>query len=207
MGSDKGKEFVKQLVAQLCNACGIEHKVTSAYHPQANGHTEKFNDTLINMLKKLAEENPDDWEKWLPFVLLAYRTRVHTTTGHTPFELMFGRTMNEFDDYSFTQDQKQREFVMNNDHANKPIINGISKSTISYEENRKVKSWQTREALNKSEKNSIKGRSKSPVFWKTPNADTKKIWRKFKNSRSRSHSRSPSAAYGIRDKNKLKAVN
>ena len=47
MGSDKGKEFVNQLVTQLCNACGIEHKVTSAYHPQANGHTEKFNDTLI----------------------------------------------------------------------------------------------------------------------------------------------------------------
>jgi len=56
------------------------------------------------MLKKHAEDNPDDWDKWLPFVLLAYRTRVHTTIGHTPFELMFGRTMNEFDDYSFTQD-------------------------------------------------------------------------------------------------------
>jgi transposase InsO family protein len=111
MGSDKGKEFVNQLVTQLCNACGIEHKVTSAYHPQANGHTEKFNDTLINMLKKHAEENPDDWDKWLPFVLLAYRTRVHTTTGHTPFELMFGRTMNEFDDYSFTQDPVNERII------------------------------------------------------------------------------------------------
>ena len=111
MGSDKGKEFVNQLVTQLCNACGIEHKVTSAYHPQANGHTEKFNDTLINMLKKHAEENPDNWDKWLPFVLLAYRTRVHTTTGHTPFELMFGRTMNEFDDYSFTQDPVNERII------------------------------------------------------------------------------------------------
>jgi hypothetical protein len=42
-------------VTQLCNACGIEHKVTSAYHTQANGHTENFNDTLINMLKKHAD--------------------------------------------------------------------------------------------------------------------------------------------------------
>jgi hypothetical protein len=68
----------------------------------------------------------------------------------------------------------------------------MSKSTISDEDNRKVKSWQTREALNKSEKNSIKRRSKSPVFWKTPNVDTKKIWKNSKNSRSRSHSRSSS---------------
>jgi hypothetical protein len=110
------------------------------------------------------------------------------------------------DNQDKTERQKQREFIMNNDYSNKPIINGMSKSTISDEENRIVKSWQTREALNKSEKNSINGRSKSPVFWKTPNVDTKKIWKKPKNSRSRSHSRSPSAAYRIKDKNKLKAV-
>jgi transposase InsO family protein len=57
MGSDKGTEFVNKIVEQLCNACGIEHRVTSAYHPQANGHTERFNGTLITMLKKHAEEN------------------------------------------------------------------------------------------------------------------------------------------------------
>jgi hypothetical protein len=70
------------------------------------------------------------------------------------------------DNQDKTERQKQREFIMNNDYANKPIING--KSTISDEDNRKVKSWQKKGALNKSEKNSIKGRSKSPVFWKTP---------------------------------------
>jgi hypothetical protein len=103
-GRDKGIEFDNKIVEQLCKECGIEHRVTSAYHPQANGHTERFNGTLITMLKKHAEENPEDWDKWLPFVLLAYRTRVNITTGHTLFELMFGRTMNEFDDYSFTQE-------------------------------------------------------------------------------------------------------
>ncbi len=48
---------------------------------------------------------------------------------------------------------------MNNDYANKPLINNMSQSSISDEDNRKVKSWQTREALNKSEKNSFKRRS------------------------------------------------
>jgi transposase InsO family protein len=71
MGSDKGTKFINKIVEKLCNACGIKHRVTSAYHPQANGHTERFNGTLITMLKKHAEENPDDWDKWLPFVLLA----------------------------------------------------------------------------------------------------------------------------------------
>ncbi len=56
------------------------------------------------MLKKHAEENPSEQDKCLTIVLFTYRTRVNTTTGSTPFELIFGRTMNEFDDFSLTQD-------------------------------------------------------------------------------------------------------
>jgi hypothetical protein len=63
------------------------------------------------------------------------------------------------DNQDKSERQKQREFIMNNDYANKPIINGMSKSTHCDEDNRKIKTWQTREAINKSEKNSIKGRS------------------------------------------------
>ena len=102
--SDQGKEFVNNIVKQITDGCGIEHRITSPYHPQANGLTERINSTLVLMLKKHAEDDPHNWDKWLPFVLLAYRTRINTATGFTPFELMFGRQMNTFDDYTTIND-------------------------------------------------------------------------------------------------------
>ena len=58
--------------------------------------TELFNQTIIESLRKFTENDQLTWPKWLPFVLMSYRSRKHTTTGISPFELMFGRKMNEF---------------------------------------------------------------------------------------------------------------
>ena len=46
MLSDMGKEFVAQVVQQLCENCGIQHDTTAAYNPRTNGLTERFNQTL-----------------------------------------------------------------------------------------------------------------------------------------------------------------
>ena len=58
----------------MSKICGVERKVTSPYHPQTNGLTERFNQTLVIMLRKLAEEDPKRWDEWIPFALIAYRT-------------------------------------------------------------------------------------------------------------------------------------
>ena len=78
---------------------GIDHKTTSPYHPGTNGLTERFNKTLINCLNKHADTDQKHWHDWLPYTLLAYRTRIHSTTGQTPFALMFGREMNTFNNW------------------------------------------------------------------------------------------------------------
>jgi hypothetical protein len=49
--SDCGTEFLNKLVHNVSFICGIERKVTAAYHPQTNGLTEKFNDSFINALR------------------------------------------------------------------------------------------------------------------------------------------------------------
>ena len=51
------------------------------------------------MLIKLADDNLNHWPSKLDVTLLAYRTSVHSTTGHTPFQLMFGRRFGQFEDY------------------------------------------------------------------------------------------------------------
>ena len=94
--SDQGKEFCNILLAQLKNAIGFKHITTSAYNPRTNGITERFNQTLVEALRKQAEADRSNWPKYLPFTLMAYRSRVHSSTNYTPFELMFGRKVNQF---------------------------------------------------------------------------------------------------------------
>jgi transposase InsO family protein len=86
--SDQGTEFNNKIVSQLLNGVGTERRVKSAYHPRTNGQTERFNHTLVEALRKHAEENSELWPKWIPYVLLSFRTRIHTTTKFSPYELM-----------------------------------------------------------------------------------------------------------------------
>jgi Integrase zinc binding domain len=85
--SDQGKEFLNSVVEHLSKISGVVRRVTSPYSPRTNGMTEKFNHTLITALKKHVEEDPQAWPSWIPYVLLSYRTRVHTSTNQTPFAL------------------------------------------------------------------------------------------------------------------------
>jgi IS30 family transposase len=94
--TDQGLEFNNYFLRALLEAQGIEHRVTSAYNPRTNGQTERFNQILVNILRKYSEDNTSDWHRWIPFVLYSYRARIHSTTGFTPFELMFGRQINAF---------------------------------------------------------------------------------------------------------------
>ncbi len=75
-----GKEFDNEVIHKVCKALGVEHIVTAAYNPRTNGKGERLGRTLINALRKHCENNPDTWHKWIPFVLMAYRSLVNSTT-------------------------------------------------------------------------------------------------------------------------------
>ena len=101
--SDQGREFMG-MCTNFSKIIGTEHRVTAAYNPRTNGLTERFNRTLCDALRKHAEADPLQWHKWLPYVLMSYRRRMHTITKYSPFQLMFGRSMNHFGDWK--QDEK-----------------------------------------------------------------------------------------------------
>ena len=86
--SDQGKEFVNSVKAKLFCLTGTAHRVTSAYHPQSNGLTERFNQTLQQALVKVVNQDQTDWDEYLPAILFAYRTSVQKATKLTPFEVM-----------------------------------------------------------------------------------------------------------------------
>ncbi|GFU35993.1 retrovirus-related Pol polyprotein from transposon 412 [Trichonephila clavipes] len=54
---------------------------------------ERFNRTIQNSLSLLVSSNQQDWDKKLPFFLLAYRSAVHETTGYSPSQMLFGRDL------------------------------------------------------------------------------------------------------------------
>ena len=91
--SDQGKQFESQLIAEVCKILGIVKSRTTPYHPQSDGLIERFNRTLLSMLKTAAADHPFDWEDQLRPLCMAYNTSVQATTGYSPFFLMFGRSV------------------------------------------------------------------------------------------------------------------
>lgn len=111
--SDQGKEFLNEVVDAFTKQVGIQRRITSAYHPRTNGQVERLNQTIVDMLRKLGESDRHNWHKWLPFALLSYRSKVHTCTKFTPFELMFGRKMNSFENWNIANMITQDESIEN----------------------------------------------------------------------------------------------
>ena len=89
--SDQGPEFNSNLFRDLYKLTGIRPSKTTPYHPMGDGQVERFNRTIINMLKSLSGVAKADWRKHLPKLAFAYNSTSNKSTGFSPFYLMFGR--------------------------------------------------------------------------------------------------------------------
>jgi hypothetical protein len=67
----------------------IKQYFASVEHPQSNGQAESTNKVILNGLKKRFEKAGTNWVEDLYQVLWSYRTTPHSTTGETPFRMVY----------------------------------------------------------------------------------------------------------------------
>ncbi|CEP10491.1 hypothetical protein, partial, partial [Parasitella parasitica] len=89
--SDNGSHFDNEVIDRFLAIVKTHHQFAAPYRPQTNGRVEKLNGTLGKAIKKLALENPLEWDNHVDAVLYAYRTKAHAVVNVSPFELLYGQ--------------------------------------------------------------------------------------------------------------------
>jgi hypothetical protein len=89
--SDRGTNFISQLMDDLYQYINARKITTTPYNPQANGQVERFNHTLCAMLRMFVNQHHTDWDIHLNVCQFAYRISVNATTKYSPFYLVYGR--------------------------------------------------------------------------------------------------------------------
>ena len=88
--TDKGADFLSNLMRKMEKRFRIRQFKTTAYHPQSNGSLERSHHVLKEYLQQFFENNAE-WDDWIELAMFLYNTRVHEETKCTPYELVFGK--------------------------------------------------------------------------------------------------------------------
>lgn len=94
IATDNGPQFISHEFKEMCRKWGIKHHPVTPYYPQANSEVERFFKTILKTIRIAVSENKD-WKQELKQFLLIYRNSPHATTGKSPAELMYGRSLRD----------------------------------------------------------------------------------------------------------------
>ncbi|XP_036066925.1 uncharacterized protein LOC118598371 [Oryzias melastigma] len=88
--SDRGPQFTATFWAEFCRLLGISVSLSSGFHPQSNGQSERLNQQLETSLRLLCAREPTSWSRNLVWVEYAHNALPSSATGLTPFQVVFG---------------------------------------------------------------------------------------------------------------------
>ncbi|GFU99799.1 retrovirus-related Pol polyprotein from transposon 412 [Trichonephila clavipes] len=91
IASDQGTNFKSALTQEFTKRIGSSPRFSCSGYPANNGLVERWNKVLKDMIHHVIREDPRSWDRQLPFLLFAYREVPNTTTGVSPFRLLYGR--------------------------------------------------------------------------------------------------------------------
>lgn len=87
--TDNGTNFTSDLFSNVTKLLGIKKLLTTPYNPKAN-LVERFHRSMGHFMRAFVQQNPGDWDDFVPFAIHSYNNTPHSTTGYAPQELLFG---------------------------------------------------------------------------------------------------------------------
>jgi hypothetical protein len=91
--SDRDPVFTSSVWQELFKLSNTKLMMSSSYHPQTDGQTERLNQCLEGFLRCTIHSCPRQWSKWLPIAEFWYNTMYHSALGHSPFEVLYGHSL------------------------------------------------------------------------------------------------------------------
>jgi transposase InsO family protein len=82
--SDQGRNYESQVFQELCEILEIRKTRTTPRNPKCNGQVERFNRSLLSMIKSFLRGEQTNWDMNLGCLVGAYRASPHESTGFTP---------------------------------------------------------------------------------------------------------------------------
>ena len=88
--SDRGSVFTSAFWSDLCYHMKMKRRLSTAFHPQTDGQTERQNQTLEHYIRCYCSDEQDNWASLLPLAEFAYQNGTQTSIGCSPFYAMYG---------------------------------------------------------------------------------------------------------------------
>lgn len=88
--SDRGSIFTSRYWKALCFQLGVQRRLSTAFHPQTDGQTERMNQVLEHYLRTYTNMRQDDWASLLTTAQFAANNSVNASIGTTPFRALMG---------------------------------------------------------------------------------------------------------------------
>ena len=88
--SDRDPRFTSQFTKALCARLGIAQNVSTAFHPQTDGLTERKNQWVEQFLRTITMHQQNDWATWLPLATAVHNRATNATTKAPPSEVLLG---------------------------------------------------------------------------------------------------------------------
>ena len=88
--TDRDKRFDANFMRALCSLMGVQQSMSSAYHPQSDGQTERMNRVLEDMLRHYVKPTQVDWDEHLDMAEFAVNNSYQESIKMAPFKLVYG---------------------------------------------------------------------------------------------------------------------